>query len=1161
MDSSTKNTKSEVIFSDDVVVKSSNKSVIGYVSRVAGESDSEDDDDDELDGQVEDGHARVRWLNFPSETTEKLTSLLVVDRALLHGNIVAKANDPLGQTGMVISVDVKADLQHPSGKKMLGVDTKILRQPRDIIYGRYVVKGIWLGRVENVVDDVVLVFDDGSKCKCERVNPEFLFPVRETATDIDAECMFYPGQRVRASSSRFFRGAKWLKGSWQSSYHEATVLQVEAGSVSVVWICTGSNASVEEHGSNSAPPNEVEGKELIPIDRFCHTSWQVGDYTLPPPGWHDEVQKGEEGTEGCGGGGERSTCGVGEVDGGGGGGGGGKDVPASQHVSACINSGCSGSHGNGRCATSGETGGHGQRRRRKKSDGNVRKRQGRKDENWEYALQVVRTRSRVDVVWQDGTVDRDIDSCDLIHVPHVGDHDFWPEEYVVERSQEVGVEENDGGQKRKLGLVRSVNAKQRTAVVQWLEPLSADKSEGYKKTGDEEVVSVYELAADDDYTYLIGEVVIRLPQSVVKRGTVPLSGPGTMPEDSKENVLLCTPDNCQKETGRSDSVGQPSAEFRIGDDVPEKICESGSGVDRKDLWWVGEVTSLEDGQVEVAWANGTTSKVGPQSLYAISQDDDSDDDDDDGDSDGASWETVSDSGEGPERVDLPSMFLRNDSSGENLEVEQDKVTGQPGRLESHTPVNEETAGKPANGTARGALALPMAAIGLVSRIAAGFFPFRAPERRDEIAGLTGGHEKLSAGKGSLPMGNDRRKSTLRRDAMEKPIPHAGKVSMERVSEDKKSSLDTVESGRSDPRSTSSSKGNDSDCRNVPTTAVVSSEGLSTPMRESGSEMEGVFEGAVNDLVKESCPSSQEACGEFLEHVNGHGEGTVDLGFKRFECVKDCSDHHYFAESGQATSRKWAKAVQQEWSMLQKGLPDSIWVRVYEERMDLLRAAVAGAPGTPYEDNLFLFDLFLPPDFPNVPPVAYYHSWGFRLNPNLYESGKVCLSLLNTWSGRDTEIWHPGSSTLLQVLVSIQGLVLVPKPYFNEAGFDRQIGTGEGEKNSIDYNESAFLLSCKSMLMLIRRPPKHFEDLIFAHFRSRGPHILASCEGYIKGERVGSMGREEEREMDGETDEHSSNALGELARQGSSEGFKLMLGKIVPKLEEECKKLRLKKEVK
>lgn len=102
---------------------------------------------------------------------------------------------------------------------------------------------------------------------------------------------------------------------------------------------------------------------------------------------------------------------------------------------------------------------------------------------------------------------------------------------------------------------------------------------------------------------------------------------------------------------------------------------------------------------------------------------------------------------------------------------------------------------------------------------------------------------------------------------------------------------------------------------------------------------------------------------------------------------------------------------------------------------------------------------------------HYHSGGLRLNPNLYDTGKVCLSLLNTWTGKGSEIWHPSTSSILQVLVSIQGLVLNANPYFNEAGYGKQIGTVEGEKNSLAYAENSFLLSCKSMLYLIRRPPK------------------------------------------------------------------------------------------
>ena len=112
--------------------------------------------------------------------------------------------------------------------------------------------------------------------------------------------------------------------------------------------------------------------------------------------------------------------------------------------------------------------------------------------------------------------------------------------------------------------------------------------------------------------------------------------------------------------------------------------------------------------------------------------------------------------------------------------------------------------------------------------------------------------------------------------------------------------------------------------------------------------------------------------------------------------------------------------------------------------------------------------------------AYYHSGGWRINPNLYEEGKVCLSLLNTWTGRGNEVWDSKSSSILQVLVSLQGLVLNSKPYFNEAGYDKQIGTAEGEKNSLSYNENTFLLNCKTIMYLMRKPPKvgnHFIIII------------------------------------------------------------------------------------
>ena len=168
-----------------------------------------------------------------------------------------------------------------------------------------------------------------------------------------------------------------------------------------------------------------------------------------------------------------------------------------------------------------------------------------------------------------------------------------------------------------------------------------------------------------------------------------------------------------------------------------------------------------------------------------------------------------------------------------------------------------------------------------------------------------------------------------------------------------------------------------------------------------------------------------------------------------------ADHYYAGEpSNHANDRKWAKKITKEWAVLRDSLPESIWVRVYEDRMDCLRAAMVGPEGTPYHDNLFVFDFHFHA-VPRRAPAAHYHSFGLRVNPNLYENGKVCLSLLHTWQGKGSEVWHPDRSNMLQVLVSIQGLVLVDKPYYNEAGYEKQVGSDEGERNTAQYNEQAF----------------------------------------------------------------------------------------------------------
>ncbi|KAF3614926.1 putative ubiquitin-conjugating enzyme E2 39 [Capsicum annuum] len=97
-------------------------------------------------------------------------------------------------------------------------------------------------------------------------------------------------------------------------------------------------------------------------------------------------------------------------------------------------------------------------------------------------------------------------------------------------------------------------------------------------------------------------------------------------------------------------------------------------------------------------------------------------------------------------------------------------------------------------------------------------------------------------------------------------------------------------------------------------------------------------------------------------------------------------------------------------------------------MDLLRAVIVGAFGTPYHDGLFFFYIFFPSDYPNQPLNVRYLSRGYHMNPNLYTDGYVYLSLVNTWIGTWVERWNSKTSTILQLLISIQGLVLNAQPY-------------------------------------------------------------------------------------------------------------------------------------
>jgi baculoviral IAP repeat-containing protein 6 len=211
-------------------------------------------------------------------------------------------------------------------------------------------------------------------------------------------------------------------------------------------------------------------------------------------------------------------------------------------------------------------------------------------------------------------------------------------------------------------------------------------------------------------------------------------------------------------------------------------------------------------------------------------------------------------------------------------------------------------------------------------------------------------------------------------------------------------------------------------------------------------------------------------------------------------------------SGGGGARAKAKRLAREAAQLssEDGLPlgpgAAIAVRCDGGRQDCLRALICGPPGTPYALGCFIFDLFCPADYPAIPPLVHFDTTNggrVRFNPNLYADGKVCLSLLGTHgSVNASESWSP-SSTLAQVLISIQAMILVDQPYYNDGAAETVKGTAEGGRKAAEYVQEVRLATLRyAVLAQLRAPRQGLEDTIRAHFRACAPALRAQCAAWV-----------------------------------------------------------------
>lgn len=200
------------------------------------------------------------------------------------------------------------------------------------------------------------------------------------------------------------------------------------------------------------------------------------------------------------------------------------------------------------------------------------------------------------------------------------------------------------------------------------------------------------------------------------------------------------------------------------------------------------------------------------------------------------------------------------------------------------------------------------------------------------------------------------------------------------------------------------------------------------------------------------------------------------------------------------SRRIAKELLSHKKNMPHEFESSIFYRFNPNNLKYHEFVIAGPQGTPYDSGCFHFRMYCSADYPNKNPKVNIYTTAngsFAFNPNLYANGTVCLSILGTYSAQASESWMPETSTMMQIMISIQSIVMNPDPYFNEPGFEKGYNTEEGKIKSVKYNHPVRLNCMKwAMVDAIRKPVPGFENAILTHFKLKEQYIRDTCAVWV-----------------------------------------------------------------
>lgn len=183
-----------------------------------------------------------------------------------------------------------------------------------------------------------------------------------------------------------------------------------------------------------------------------------------------------------------------------------------------------------------------------------------------------------------------------------------------------------------------------------------------------------------------------------------------------------------------------------------------------------------------------------------------------------------------------------------------------------------------------------------------------------------------------------------------------------------------------------------------------------------------------------------------------------------------------------------KRIMRDVEMLRKNEAElasqGIYFRHFEDNIYKIHVMIVPKPKegdgltSPYTHGYFAFELTFPTTFPIEPPSIAFHPQQntCRLHPNYYQTGKVCLSVINTWGNPD---WSPSTS--------VMALLHILEERFTEKALCFEPGLEMSETSKLQkYNETVEYGKYVTAIIPILKKRYYiydaFQDVIQPHFR-------------------------------------------------------------------------------